>query len=109
MMIWKIVHPQATVASLGFLPGFFSDRDPRPAREQLDANYAHGGGYDPMPGFEMLPDRRLQFLEEDEWGRDPPLELLAESKLRDETLLFYDNEFLAIVQSDGSFAVVRCD
>lgn len=103
MMIWMIVHPQADEQCLGFVPAFFNDRDPRSAREQLDANYQHGGGFMPDPAFRMMRDGRLAY------PGDPPLELLAETRLRDEIIRLYECEFLAIIQPDGSYEVTRCD
>ena len=36
---------------LGLLPSMLSEHDPRPAREQFDARYGHGGGWRPFTGF----------------------------------------------------------
>lgn len=88
---------------LGFLPMFLDERDPRSAREQIDANYAHGGGWHPLAGFKMLDDNSIQYPD------DPPYEVLATATLRDEKLYFYNHEWLAVVQPDGSFEVNRMD
>ena len=40
---------------LGMLPYFIDPNDPRPAREQLDANYQHGGGWVPSRGLHPRP------------------------------------------------------
>jgi len=103
MMIWIGVHPQFTPDMLGFLPSLVDDRDPRPAREQFHANYGYGGGWDAQPGFTMLPDRSLSY------PGDPPLPLLAYTKLRDEEIRFYDCSYVVIVQEDGSFEACRMD
>lgn len=89
---------------LGFIPSFLSEYDPRPAREQLDQNYAHGGGWSPMPGWQLQSDG-----ESLRYPGDPVLHPLAEAKLRDETIRFYDCAFVAIFQPDGSFEVDRLD
>jgi hypothetical protein len=102
-MKWIIMHPQATTDMLGLVPTFLSDDDPRSAREQIDTNYAHGGGWCPLPRFRMLPDGRLSY------PGDPPLTPLAETQLRDETIRFYDCSWLAIIQPDGSFEAARID
>lgn len=87
---------------VGYLPTFFSPEDPRPAREQINQNYAHGGGWHPTSGFKMKPDSwRVKF------PGDPVLYPLAYAKLRDETLIFYEHEWLAILQLDGSFEMAR--
>jgi hypothetical protein len=103
LLRFTMVHPQATTAMLGYIPTFLSESDPRSAREQLNANYAHGGGYDPFPGFKMLPDLNLQY------PGDPPTRLLAFAELRDERILMYEHSWVAIVQKDGSWVVSRMD
>jgi hypothetical protein len=40
---------------------------------------------------------------------DPPLNPLAQARLRDELIVFYDHAIVAIVQEDGSFEVARID
>ena len=101
-MIWRLFHPDAA-AALGFVPSFFSEADPRSAAEQLNANYAQGGGCEPIPGVRIMPSGRLHY------PGDPPIRALAETKLRDEIIRFYEFELLAIIQPDGSFLVTRCD
>jgi hypothetical protein len=107
-MIWKTKHPNF---DLGFLPAILWDSDPRPAKEQIQERYQHGGGWSPLQGFVILPDGRLQYhaagLAEDD--QDPPLELLAEGQLGQETLRFYEGSWMAVVQPDGSLEVTRMD
>jgi hypothetical protein len=88
---------------LGYLPQMFDERDPRPAREQVDANYGHGGGWEPFQGFTMLPNGNLSY------PGDPPTALLAEARLRDEVIRFYEHSWVAIIQPDGSFEICRMD
>jgi len=102
-MQWFQRHPQATPEMLGLIPEFLNENDPRSAREQLDANYSHGGGWLPIPGFSMLPNGDLSY------PGDPPFELLAETKLRDETIRVFHYSWVAIIQPDGSFEVSRMD
>jgi hypothetical protein len=102
-MNWIMKHPHANMEMLGLIPEFLDERDPRPAREQIDQNYRHGGGWQPFPGFTMLPDGDLSY------PGDPPTRLIAETHLRDETIRFYDCSWLAIVQPDGTFEVSRVD
>ena len=103
MMTWKMIHPQAGPEMLGYLPSMVSDLSPKSAREQFNDAYSFAGGWTPFKGFTMLPDRNLSY------PGDPPTQLLAETKLRDETILFYDHAWVAIVQPDGSFEVCRKD
>jgi hypothetical protein len=103
LMLWVPKHPEAKVDMLGILPSFLSNFDPRPAAKQLDENYRHGGGWSPQSKFTMLPNGDLQY------PGDPPMELLFETKLRDETIRFYNYAYVAIIQSDGSFEACRID
>ncbi len=102
-MIWYMKHPQATPEMLGFIPEFLNEDDPRPAKEQIDSNYGHGGGWHPLPGWTMLPDGNISY------PGDPPCLLLAETKLRDETIRVYQYAWMAIIQPDGSFEIARLD
>jgi hypothetical protein len=88
---------------LGFIPAMLSAIDPRPAKEQINANYAHGGGWRSFAGFVMLPNGNMQYPE------DEPTVLLAETALRNETIRFYDGAWLAIIQPSGEFEVCRID
>ncbi len=102
MPLWIIKHPKATFDMLGYIPDMLSDRDPRPAREQFDANYRQGGGWTPFKGFTMTA-RGL------EYPGDLPMPLLAETTLRGETIRFYKCSWVAIVQPDGTYEICRMD
>lgn len=101
-MTLRFFHPQGADL-VGYIPEFLSPDDPRPAKEQFNDAYAHGGGWNPMEGWELLPLRRLKY------PGDPPLKPVAELILRDETILVYPHAWVAIVQADGSFEVARMD
>jgi hypothetical protein len=103
MMIWTMKHPQATLDMLGTIPMMLYELDPRPAREQFDEQYKFAGGWDPFPGFTLLPNGNLSF------PGDPPTRLLAETKLRDEIIRFYEHSWVAIIQPDGSYEISRMD
>lgn len=49
-------HPQATADMLGYVPGFISADDPRPAAEQINERYGEFGGWRPNRGWRMHPD-----------------------------------------------------
>ncbi len=100
MMIWALKR-NITPEHLGLIPSFLDEDDPRPAREQFDAKYI--GGWMPFPGFEMLEGGDLKYPE------DPVTICLAETKLRDETIRFYQSSWVSITQPDGSFEVSRMD
>lgn len=82
---------------------FLSEHDPRPAAEQIDDNYAHGGGWSPFKGFTVLEDGSIQY------PGDPAHPILAETRLRDEIIRFYDSSWLMIMQPDGSYEISRID
>ena len=92
----------------GLLPLFFSSNDMRPAAEQLHENYAHGGGFHPFEGFQLL-DRHLPNKAQLAYPEDPPMRELSRGTLRDELLIFFESSWLAIVQPDGGFVVTRVD
>ncbi|MBU2051483.1 MAG: hypothetical protein KKH61_21240 [Gammaproteobacteria bacterium] len=107
-----MTHPTLTIRSgvntsiedlLGIIPLFLDDADPRPAKEQLDEKYAHGGGFRHLEGFKMLPNGDLKY------PGDEPTRFLAHTYLRDEKIIFYEHAWVAIVQPDGSFEVSRLD
>ena len=101
-MIWEL-SPGVTPEHLGILPGFLSELDPDPAWKQIDKNYGHGGGWRPFQGHVLQDDMSLKYPE------DPPLHPLAHTKLRDEIIVFYECEWLVIIQPDGSYEVARVD
>lgn len=89
-------------SSTGFLPFLFSADDPRPAREQAEANYAHGGGWNPIHGFTEA-EMTLYY------PNDPPLRPMAKAQLSEEWIVLYQHGIVAIYQADGSFEVARMD
>lgn len=102
-MNWRKVHPKACPEMLGFIPSFLSGADPRPAREQLDANYSHGGGWSPFSGFKMLPSGDIQYPDDD------VTHCLYEAKLRFEVVRVYEHAWVAIIQANGEFEISRMD
>lgn len=100
---WEMLHPRMTVEQLGFLSGFLSEDDPSPAREQIDTNYQHGGGWRKMEGFVLRDDNSIRY------PGDPPLVPLASTKLRDELIIYFAHDWVAIIQPDRSFEVARID
>lgn len=101
-MIWTLLHPRMTYAGLGLLPEFLSEADPRPAREQFNEGYRHGGGWRPMSGFRRVGGTLL-------YPGDPPLRPLARTQLRDELIVLHEYEIVCVVQPDGTFEACRMD
>ena len=104
-MIWNILDPRFEPGHLGYIPGFLSEDDERPAREQLDANYQHGGGYNPMPQWKLLDQASMKI----QYPGDPPLKPVAMTVLRDEMIFVYPTAQVLILQPDGAFIVARMD
>jgi hypothetical protein len=91
---------------VGWLPQFLDEDDPRPARDQIDANYQEGGGWRPIEGFQFTGDNDGTLS----YPGDPLLKPIAAAKLRDEFLVFYPHSLLVIIQeADRSFEVARVD
>lgn len=101
---WKMLHPNCTLDALGYVPSFLNAADERPAREQIDSNYQHGGGWNSINGFAFEPETgKMQY------PGDPALMPIAETKLRDERIFMYQHGLCSIVQPDGRFEVARID
>lgn len=103
MSVW-LLFGAGTPEHLGFLPQIFSDSDPRPAKEQAEANYAHGGGWRPQEGWMLSPD-----LMTANYPGDPPQHALASTSVGDEVLVLFPYGYVAIIQPDGSFEMSRMD
>ena len=101
-MIWIMLHPNATPEPLGFIPTFLDEADPRPAREQFQANYAFGG-WNPFHGFALTDSGALKY------PGDPPLPPLAETRLRNEIVRVYSHAWVTITKPDGAWEVARMD
>lgn len=98
---WKMLDPRMTLDRLGYLPDFLSDHDPRPAKEQFHTNYI--SGWNPFQGFKMNKDYSIAY------PGDPPQKPLAQTKLRDELIIYYQYSWVAIVQPTGDFEICRMD
>lgn len=99
-MLWIMMNG-GDPEMLGFLPSFIDENDPRPAREQFDANYQYGGYWRTVG---RLDDAGVMY-----YPGDPPMPPIAMTVLREETIYVYPTEFVAIVQPDGSFVTQRMD
>ena len=51
-----VLYGGTSPAMLGFLPMMLDDEDPRPAAEQLNETYAHGGGWMPFGKGQWIRD-----------------------------------------------------
>lgn len=98
-MIWETDDPDA----LGFLPMMLDENDPRPARDQFDAAYQHGGGWRPFEGFQLHSNDTI------EYPGDPPYHPIGRTQLRDETIIVYQHAWVAIIQPNRSYEIARMD
>ncbi len=90
--------------TLGFIPFMLSLIDTDNAVVQFDKNYQYAGGWQSYDGFQMLPNGNMLYLSDEK-----PIRLMAEAKFRAETIRFYEFNWVAVVQRDGSFVVSRLD
>lgn len=93
----------------GLLPQFFSEFDPRPAREQLHEAYFHGGGVRPFERFELILDRTDPQKSLISYPGDPAFPVISWATLRDELILLFAYSWVVIVQPDDTYLVTRCD
>lgn len=113
-LVWTLKHPQASIEMFGFLPSFLDEADPRTAAEQFQERYAHGGGWEPfqvgkitvpnLQGFQFLPNGNLKY------PGDPQVHLLGEARLHNkETIRIYEFAWVAIIQDNGYYGIMRMD
>lgn len=88
---------------LGLIPLFLNEHDERPAAEQFNEHYAHGGGWRPFEGFTMEEDQSIIY------PGDLALRPIARATLREEKIIVYPLAWVAVVQLDGSFEISRMD
>ena len=92
-----------TLDDIGPLPLWLDENDPRPAKEQLDVHYQHGGGWQPFEGFKLLKGGRIKY------PGDPAHKPLAMMQLREEVIMVYPHAWVMILQKDGSYEICRMD
>ena len=93
-------------SAAGLLTEFFDENDPRSAREQLDANYIHGGGVRPFTGFDVVMPNGVPSLH---YPGDPALNVISQAKMRDESLYLFPYSWVLIMHGDKVVVVTRCD
>lgn len=88
---------------VGFLPQFLDPENPNEAVDQLNDNYAHGGGWFDFEGFQFdySDPSKPRLL----YPGDPPTEAVAYWMLREETVILFDRGWVAVVQPNGNFRV----
>ncbi len=104
ILTWELLHPMMNDEYLGFIPSFLSSEDSRCAAEQIDQNYI--SGWRPTGTSSKFEHRGEGALK---YPGDPVMKPIAKAQLRHETIYFYEHEWLAIFQPDGSFEIDRLD
>lgn len=100
--IWTMIDHRYDDGVLGYVPLFLNTSDPAPAKEQFEKNYI--GGWFPLMGWKFDPiTRKLTY------PGDQELKPIAETKLRDETILMYPSAWVMILQPNGNYEVSRLD
>lgn len=102
-IVVEFLHPLAQPYHIGDIPYWLDPDDPASARDQLDRNYGHGGGWDPFQGFTLERDNSISY------PGDPSHEPIAQIQFRDELVCIYEYSWVAIIQSDRSFEICRMD
>ncbi len=102
-MVSVVLLNGGTPDSVGLIPMWLDADDKRPAREQLNEHYAHGGGWQPFEGFVLRKDGGIKY------PGDPTHKPRAAMMLREELILVYDHGWVLIRQKDGSFEICRMD
>jgi hypothetical protein len=89
----------------GVIPAMLYEDDPHGAVEQLNENYAHGGGWVPFKEFTMVDSYGLYY------EGDPTIYPVASGTLHgNEIVLVYPFGWVAVVQkAGGSYVVARMD
>jgi hypothetical protein len=103
MPITVVLLNETNPEFVGLILQLLDASDPRPAAEQFDERYAHGGGWRPMPGFKLTKHGRLKY------PGDPEMEPRAVILLRDEMITIFDHAWVMITQREGGFQVARMD
>lgn len=100
---YTTVPPDRLIQAMGELPYYVSERDPRPARLQFEANYRFGTHW--MDGWQMTPDGTLCY------PGDPALFPIGRIKLARESVFFYPGAWVAIIQhaDPEDYVVARFD
>lgn len=108
--MWKALDQRLTnnqvIGMLGFLPQIVSSLDPRSISEQINANYAHGGGWHPWGKGQWTFDATSKTLK---YPGDPTFKPIAELQVRNELFIVYQNAICVALQKDGTFEVQRMD
>lgn len=98
-LTWQSPHASCTVDHLGMLPSFVSAVDERPAKDQINVAYAHGGGWHGSTDrFRLNQSKPIPSLRSIQYP-DESFRLIAQVQLRDELIMLFENAWVAIKKS----------
>jgi len=96
----------SNMEAAGLIPEFLSEHDPRTVQEQLDENYAHGGGWNSFEGFTLEGDSDHYVLS---YPGDPVYHEVSRAEFRNQTLVLFQYAWLAIIEDGKLLDVARVD
>lgn len=89
---------------VGYLPQIITSVDTRSAIEQIKANYV--GGWNPFEGFTLVKNKNGSY--QLEYPGDPPMKELSRTQLRDEVIVLFQYDWVAIIHGTD-YRVARID
>lgn len=91
---------------IGIIPMWLEACPDRPAREAIDVNYAHGGGWYSLKGFTINEEGVLSYPEDPDLY--PIVEYIRDGHLN-ERCYQYEYGWVAVVNGEGVLDVARID
>ena len=100
--------------AVGLIPAFFDPSDARDAREQIEDNYAHGGGWRPHPTPEHWTfdpqTLTVTYDDKDPYEEPEQYHALASAKLPNgQAIIVFQSAWLLVVDPDGKWQIARVD
>ena len=93
-----------TPEHLGFIPYWIDTQAEESFVDQIEANYAHGGGWHDFDGFIRMNDGTLTYPE------DPPLKPIAMVSNEREIMTLHHHSWVCVYnRADKTFRVARID
>lgn len=96
----------SNMKAAGLIPEFLDEHDPRTVQEQLDENYAHGGGWNSFEGFTLGSGPGHYTLS---YPGDPVYRGVSRAQFRNQTLVLFQYAWLGIIEDGKLLDVSRVD
>lgn len=103
--MWTLLDKRMTMDHLGLIPMLITASG-EPFKEQIQRNYAHGGGWSSAGFSRMTFDPATSAAK---YPGDPAMEPLAKFEQEGETLFFYQHAIVAVVDAQGNAEFSRMD